>query len=157
VLRQRISHGVRAGVVAAGATCGALVGLGVREGAPGRALALAGQRLRGVPDFIVPDPGLGAMALLGAAHHTLLLIAWALLFSVLADGLRGLRLLGVAALFAAAVWLVNAHALPPLLRFGDGAGAYPPHQWLVYSVLALSLAFGIRVGPIEPPVARRAD
>ena len=64
------------------------------------------------------------LALLGAAHHTLLLIGWALLFSVLADGLRGVRLLGVAALFAVAVWLVNAHALPPLLRFGDGAG--PP-------------------------------
>ena len=56
MLRERISRGVRAGLVAAGATCGALVGVGVRAGAPGRALAVAGQRLRGIPDFVPPDP-----------------------------------------------------------------------------------------------------
>ena len=157
MLRQRILHGVRAGAVAAGATSGALIGLGVRDGAPGRALALAGQRLRGVPDFIVPETGLGLSALLGAAHLALLVIAWGVLFTVLADGLRGARLLAVAALFSAAVWLLNAHALPPSLRFADGVAAYPPHQWVVYSILALSLAFGVRIAPVEPPVGRRAD
>ena len=145
MLRERISRGVRAGAVAAGATCGALVGVGVRDGAPGRALAVAGQRLRGIPDFIPPDAGIGASALLGAAHHTLLVLAWAVLFAILADGVRGVRLLGVAALYSAAVWLLNARALPPLLRLADGATAYPAHQWLVYSVLALSLAAGIRL------------
>jgi hypothetical protein len=141
--------------VAAAATAGALVGLGVREGAPGRALALVGHRLRGVPEFIAPDPGFGAMALLGTVHHTLLVLAWGALFSVLADGLRGVRLAALAALYSAAVWLLNAHALPPLLRLGDGGDAYPPHQWLVYSVLAIALVFGLRIGHREPSEGQR--
>jgi len=108
-----------------------------------------GQRLRGVPDFVTPDAGLGLAALLGAAHHTLVVIAWGTLFALLAGRLRGPRLLLLAAVFAAAVWLLNAYALPAPMRFADGLAAYPPHLWLVYTVLALSLAVGLRIASAD--------
>jgi hypothetical protein len=133
---------------------GALIGLGVRDRTPGRALALVGQRLRGVPDFITPDAGFGLAALLGAAHHTLVVMAWGAVFALLAGHLRGVRLLLVAALFAALVWLLNAFALPAPLRFADGVAAYPPHLWFVYTVLALALAGGLRVASRERALVR---
>jgi hypothetical protein len=154
VLTQRIARGLRAGAVAAAATGGALIGLGVRDRTPGRALALVGQRLRGVPDFVTPDAGFGLAALLGAAHHTVVIMAWGAVFALLAGHLRGVRLLLVAALFAAAVWLLNAYALPAPLRFADGVAAYPPHRWFVYTVLALALAAGMRIAPRERAFAR---
>jgi hypothetical protein len=135
--------GVAAALLAAAATAGALVGFGMRERAPARFFSAAGQQLRGVPAFVTPDRGFGTAAWLGIAQHLVVVALWAVLFTSLAARLRGLALVGAAAAFATAVFVVDG-VLPDALRLAAGALS-GPQRLVVAIVFASALVAGMRL------------
>jgi hypothetical protein len=137
---------VAAGVMAAAATAGVLVGFGVREGAPGGAFTSAGRLLLGVGATQGGRAQLAALVC-GALAHVAASLAWGVLFGLVAARLRGVALFAAALVFAAAVYGVRDHA-PALLRVGYGARALPPHLVLLHAVLSVGLAVGIRLAPL---------
>ena len=137
--------GVRCGLLAAAATAGAIVGFARHDAAGVLApFATSGRMLLGVAAGEGRPAQLLALAA-GLALHVTLVVAWAVLFSFLAGALRGVRLLLAAALFAAAVYAASRFALPALLRLGHGVRAFPPQVAVLYGVLALALAIGMRL------------
>jgi hypothetical protein len=144
-VERSVAGGLAPVLLAVAATAGALVGFGVRERAPARLFAAAGQQLRGVPVFVTPDRGFGLSAWLGVAQHLVVVTLWAVLFISLAARLRGLALAGAAAAFAAGLFVVDA-VLPGVLRLA--AGALTPGQRLAVAIaLAAGLALGMRLAP----------
>jgi len=137
--------GVRCGLFAAAATAGAIAGFALHE--PGGMLApyaTTGRMLLGVAAGEGRAAQLAALAG-GLALHVLVVVAWAVLFAALARALRGARLWLAAALYAASVYWVSEQLLPPLLRLGHGARAFPAQLALLYAVLAVALAIGMRL------------
>ena len=84
-------------------------------------------------------PAAGALLLL------LVSLAWGYLFALVAAPLRGLRVVGVAFLTSAAVWVISAQLLPPALRLGNGLYASSPRSAAVHLLIALALASGMRL------------
>jgi hypothetical protein len=144
----------RAAFLAAAATLGVLAGFGAREGLPLIVLGGAGLRLRGLPEFVTPDRGVGPTAILGAAHTGLLAYAWGSLVAMLAWRLGGWR--GVVAV---AVVAVGIHAidprLPAFLRLGAGAPS-PAQRLLCVTALAAAAALGTRLAAPRAPRAPHA-
>lgn len=81
----------------------------------------------------------------GLALHTLVAVGWSVLFALLARSLRGLGLWLAAAVFAVGAYGASEFFLPALLRLGHGARAFPLQLALLYAVLALALAIGMRL------------
>ena len=133
---------LRVAALGAAATGGALVGFGIRRGAPAVLLSAAGERLRGVPSFVAPDRTLGASALLGAAHHLAASLAWGLTFAALAAGgrLRGASLAAVALLVGALAVTVD-RVLPAPLALAAGV-LTAPQRVVLGLVLAATLGVG---------------
>lgn len=130
----------RAAFLAAAATLGVLAGFGARDGTPMTVLGGAGLRLRGVPEFVTPDRGVGPTAILGALHAGLVAYAWGLLAALVAWRLGGWRgLLAVAAL-AAGIVAVDAR-LPALLQLAAGAPS-PAQRLLCVAALAVAAVLG---------------
>ena len=130
----------RAAFLATAATLGVLAGFGVREGRPMTVLGGAGLRLRGIPEFVTPDRGVGPTAILGALHAGVVSYAWGLLAAWVAWRLGGWRgVLAVAAL-AAAIVLVDAR-LPALLQLAAGAPS-PGQRVLGVAALAVAAVLG---------------
>ena len=143
--RDRTRLGVRAGLFAAAATAGAIVGF-ARDGAREAAAPFVtnGRMLLGVA---AGDSAAVQVAAFvgGAALHVALVVGWALLFALVAGAQRGVRLLAAALLFGAAAWGASERVLPPLLRLGHGVRAFPLQVALLYAVLSLGLALGMRI------------
>lgn len=123
--RRTLAAALRGATLAAAATLGALVGLGVRGGASLGRLGVIQLRLRGLPEFVTADRHAVGAALLGGAHLVAVSGAWggALAWALGALRRRGAnRLLtaGAALAGAATVALVDA-ALPDVLRLGAGS------------------------------------
>jgi hypothetical protein len=154
-VERAVVGGVSAGLLAAAATAGALVGFGVREAAPARFLSAAGQPLRGVPSFVTPDRAFGVTAALGVVQHVVVVFAWALLFAAVAGRLRWPMRLLVGAAFAVIVYFVDA-ALPDVLRIAAGAVS-PWQRAALVTLLAVAAVAGIRLAPPGGRTARRAD
>jgi hypothetical protein len=149
-----VANAVPAALLAAAATAGALVGFGMRDRAPGRLLAAAGEQLRGVPAFVTPDRGFGFAAWLGVAHHVVVVAVWSLLFAFLAGRLRGLALAAAAAAFGVAVFVIDG-VLPGGARLAAGTLA-APQRLVVVGVLTVALGIGMRLAPRERRQAARA-
>jgi hypothetical protein len=132
--------------MAAAATAGALVGFGVREGAPGASFLTAGRLLLGVAPTEGGDAQVAAAAV-GVLAHAATCVVWGLLFGLVAARLRGLRLIAAALVFAAAVYGIREY-VPALLRVGYGSRAFPPQLVLLHAALALALAAGIRIAQL---------
>lgn len=106
-MRERIATGVRLAAVVAAAIAGALVGLGVRAGTPARPFNT----------LAVPVLGASALAAWDAEPRVTLVAAgtlvagalvWALLFSLVAGTLRGVRLVAIALPFGLGASIVVA-------------------------------------------------
>jgi hypothetical protein len=143
VLRERVRQGMGVGLIAAAATAGALVGFGLARRAPLRPLnavahLLIGSRALFVEGFDV------AVTPLGIALHTLSVVVWAVLFAVIAGGLRGLRLVASAAALAALAFLIDYVFVPERLQPGFEATLSAAELAATYTVLALALAAGVR-------------
>lgn len=143
---------LRVAVLGAAASAGALVGFGVRRGAPGTLLSAAGERLRGVPAFVAPDRAFGASAFLGLAHHLVAAVAWGLVFAALAGRLRGARLAAVALVVATIAVSVD-RVLPAPFSLAVGVASVPQRVVLAV-VLAAALATGMRLAQRQGDDAR---
>jgi hypothetical protein len=142
---RRPAHPRRGVALAAGALLGACVGFGVRAGSPFVVFTGATNRLRGLPDFVSPDRGLGRLALLGLAHTAVVAALWGALLVLAARAPRGRRA-ALALTLATALALAALDAvLPEFLRLAAGApGAV---QRVVLALAAGAAAWaGVRAG-----------
>jgi len=143
---------LRVGVLATATTLGALVGFGVRAGAATGLLSAGGLALRGLPDVVSPDRGIGLSTIAGALQHAAVTLAWSIVFTAVAGRWRGTR--GVVAALACAVlvWVVDAR-LPTPLRLAAGV-LDPAQRALVATLLGAALAIGTRLAfPRGAPAA----
>lgn len=132
-----------AGVIAAAATAGTLLGLGRARGAPfgllnDAAHILLGERARIVETAHVQITSLAMLV------HVVSLLLWGVLFALLAGSARGWRLAITAALFAGAILAIDTLLLPPALRPGFETAMTLPELALLYAVMAGALALGVR-------------
>lgn len=147
-MRDRIVTGVRLAAVVAAAIAGALVGLGARAGTPARPFnALA-----------VPVLGASALATWDAQPRVTLVAAatlvagalvWALLFSLVAGTLRGVRLVAIALAFGIGASLVVVLVAQAV------AGAEPLARGVLVVcaiVVAAALALGMGVARLPSRV-----
>lgn len=136
------------GTLATIATGGALLGLGLRDGEPGRVFRLAGRGILerfGVPSGAAP---LTSVAL-GYVHHLVVATGWGVLLALLMLPLRGpWRVVAAVALTAVQVALSVA-VLPPVLRVGYAVTANLPGAVPVGVALALALIGGAWVASGE--------
>jgi hypothetical protein len=137
-------QGARAGVIAAAATLGALVGFGQARGAPLKPLNTIAHMVFGTRAYYMTgfDWGVTPVAL---ALHVAALVALAVIFALLAGRLRGARLLLTALVYSGLVFLVNRYVAPPRMMPGIETSLSSPELGVIYLVLALSLALGVRM------------
>jgi hypothetical protein len=141
---ETLRAGLRAAGLGAAATTGALIGFGVRRGAPMTVLAAAGDRLRGLPAFVAPDRSFGPSAMLGLAHHLALVAAWAALFVLVAARLpraRGGAVRAVVALLVSVIAVTADGLLPAWLCLSAGVASIPQR-----ALLAIALAAALTMG-----------
>lgn len=143
VLRERLRRGLVAGVIAAAATAGALLGLGRGHGATFTLLNDAAHVLIGERARLV-ESAHSVVTTLAMLVHVAVVLVWSVLFALLAGSLRGWRLALAAVLYAAAVLAVDQWILPASLRPGFETAMSIPELVLLYAILAISLAFGLR-------------
>ena len=135
----------RAAVLAAAGALGLLAGFGLGDGTPLVVLGTAGLRLRGLPEFVTPDRGVGLMTLLGAVHATLVAYGWGLLAASVARRLRGWGTVAALAVVALVLTLVDPF-LPAVLRLGAGAPS-AGERALCALVVAAMAGLGTRLSP----------
>lgn len=146
VLNERVTRGVRAGLVTTAATAGALVGLGIRHQAAVTPFLNSGQATLGALTGAAA-PALVAIAV-GVLLHTGWMVLWGVCFSVVAAPLRGLRLVGAAMLFAALLGVLATTVLPSALGAGAVAPLTRPQIIFFAALIALSLAAGMRIARV---------
>lgn len=143
MLGHRIHQGLRAGLLAAAATAGVLVGFGMARGAAAAPLnAIAHLAVGERAHFITAsDPAVTVLGLV-------LLLGWLLLagvlFALLFGWLRGAALWLAAFGFTAALALVDLALVPERFRPGFERALVPAEVVVVYLVLAAALALGAR-------------
>lgn len=134
---------------------GALVGFGVRLGAPLALLTAAGDRLRGLPPFVVPDRGVVASTFVGVVQHVVIASLWAWLAARLARSVRGVARVGIAAGVALVSVSVD-RVLPAALSISVGV-ATPPQRAMLATLLAAAVLIGMAIAKPDrerEPVAR---
>ena len=139
---SRISVGLRVGTVAAAATIGAVIGLGLRHGLALRPFASAGRALF---EKIGIAGTASASAIVGLAMAACAIIVLGVCFTVVAAPLRGLRLLGVAIAFGAIAWGVSAFVVPSILAWSTGAVLGSAQRLFIFGMLTIALVAGMRL------------
>lgn len=142
MLRERVRRGLVAGVIAAAATVGVLLGLGRAHGATFTLLNDAAHILIGERARLVESPH-AVVTSLAMLVHALSVLLWGVLFALLAASWSGWRLAAAAVAFSAAILLVDTLILPPVLRPGFETAMSVAELILLYAVLAVALALGI--------------
>ena len=145
VLRERVRRGLVAGVIAAAATAGALLGLGRAHGATFTLLNDTAHIVLGERARLVENAN-GVVTTVAMLVHVAFLLIWGVLFATLAGALRGRRLALASVLFAAAVLAIDLWILPTSMRPGFETAMTVPELVLVYAILAAALGFGVREG-----------
>lgn len=144
MLRDRLLVGVWIGLVAAAATAGALVGFGAARGSPLLPINTVAHIVLGSRAFYITDfhP---LITTLGLLLHTVSVVVWGVLFAVAMARVYGVRVWIGAIVFAAAVALIDFVLLPDRLSPGFENSLMRVEVVIVYLVLAVSLALGLRV------------
>ena len=139
---------LQVGLIAAAATAGVLAGFGLSQDGALSPFAVLGRLTLGVPQNAGPAAQ-SAATLAGVALHTALAGLWGVLFVLVAGGARGARLALSAVLFALFVYALDLGLLPPLLRLGHGARAFPSQSAFLHLVLAVALGIGTWIASID--------
>ncbi len=82
---------------------------------------------------------------LGVALHVASMLVWGVIFTALARTLRGWMLAGAALAFAAVACVVDYGVVPERLRPGFETTLSRAEVSVVYLVLAIALAFGVKL------------
>ena len=141
MLTPRTRAGLQVGLIAAAATAGALAGFGMGRSGPLDPFRVLGRLTLGVTQN-AGAAAQSAATVAGIGLHTALAGLWGLLFVLVAGGTRGARLALAAALFALFVYALDLGLLPPILRLGHGARAFPSQSAFLHAVLATALGLG---------------
>ena len=139
---SRIGTGVRVGAVAAAATIGAVIGLGLRHGLALRPFSSAGRALLERLG-VVGSPS--ASALVGLTMVACAIIVLGVCFTIVAAPLRGLPLLVAAIAFGAIAWSVSAFVIPAILTWSAGAVLGSAQRVFIFSMLTIALVVGMRL------------
>ena len=142
MLRERLSEGIRAGLVAAAATIGVLIGFGIVRGAPLLPLNSIAHTAFGTRAYLMQgfDPVLTSVAVI---FHLVSVLLWAILFAIVAARLRGAALLVGSLVLAIIAYVVDQRLVSERLKPGFEKALTTPELTVVYLVLALSLALGL--------------
>jgi hypothetical protein len=139
---SRIAVGIRVGAVAAAATIGAVIGLGLRHGLALRPFTSAGGALFEKLGVVGTS---SASAVVGLAMAACAIIVLGVCFTVVAAPLRGFRLLGVALVFGAIAWSVSAFVMPSILAWSTGAVLGGAQRLFIFGMLTIALVAGMRL------------
>jgi hypothetical protein len=141
--QSRTAAGIRVGIVAAAATIGALIGLGLRHGLALRPFVSTGLAVLGV----IGVSGVGGVVpvIVGLVLVAAAIIVLGVCFTIVAAPLRGLPLLLVACVFGAIGWAVSRYVVPSILASSVGAQLGTAQQVFVCALLALGLVAGMRL------------
>ena len=137
------------GLIAAAATTGALAGFGLGQDGALAPFEVLGRLTLGVTQ----NAGTAAQrvaTLVGLGLHAALAAVWGALFVVVLGGTRGARLALAAILYALFVFALDSGLLPPLLRLGHGARAFPSQSAFLHVVLAAALGLGTWLATRDP-------
>jgi hypothetical protein len=140
---SRVLRGIRVGFIAAAATAGVIVGLGVRHGEALTPFFLTGRSLLATLTGALAPPVLATVA--GLLVHAFWMLLWSVCFTLVAASLRGMRLALAAALCAVVVRALGATVLPGALGAGALASLSAPQTWFLLTLFALSLFVGTRL------------
>ena len=135
-----LGRGIRAGLVAAATTAGALSGYGLRRGDWASAFASLGSNMLGSLGAAGPARVLAVAT--GGSVHVLAMIAWGLCLAVLSSRRSSVLAAGsalVVPLFAAFVLAPVFGPALGALRYG---GLPPAHTWLGLGLMAAGLMAG---------------
>ena len=140
---SRTAAGIRVGTVAAAATIGAVIGLGLRHGLAFRPFMTAGIAL--LEKLGVAASRGPATAIVGLAMVSAAIIVLGVCFTVVAAPLRGLRLLIAGGVFGAIGWAVSAYVVPSILVLSNETVLGTAQRVFVCALLALGLVAGMRL------------
>ena len=139
---SRIATGVRVGAVAAAATIGGVIGLGLRHGLALRPFMSAGHAVL-ERIGVVGTPSLTTFVGLTSVAGAIIVLG--VCFTVVAAPLRGLQLLTVAILFGAIAWAVSAFVVPSILALSSGAVLGDAQRVFIFAMLSVALVVGMRL------------
>lgn len=139
MLRERLLHGIRIGLVAAAATAGALVGFGWVRGMPVQPLNAIAHALVGSRALYIQNAHL-LVTPAGVLVHVIGLVLWGIAFAWAFGRWRGARLWVATAAFVALVAFVDFILLPDRLSPGFESVLTRSEIIVVYAVLAIALA-----------------
>ena len=150
---RRIATGIRVGVVAAAATIGAVIGLGLRHGLALRPFISAGRALADAVGLDIATEPMSAVV--GLAFVALGIIVLGVCFTLVAAPLRGMALLLTGVAFGAIGWAVSAYVVPSILVLASGTVLGTAQRVFVCAMLVVALVVGIRLA--RPGVDRRIE
>jgi hypothetical protein len=133
--------------VAAAATIGALMGLGLRHGLALHPFASMGRALLTLVGASAPRGA--APTLVGLATVAIAIIVLGVCFTIVAAPLRGMRLFGVAILFGVIGWAVSAYVVPSILVLSGGTVLGNAQRVFVCALLAAGLMVGMRLARLD--------
>lgn len=134
-------EGIRAGIIAAAATAGALVALGRTHGAALRPLNSVAHIVVGSRAYYMV--GVSWITLVAIAVHVASVALWGVILAFATARIHGWALYATAAVFAGATWFIDYRVVQERLRPGFESGLSPTEIGLVYLVMGLSLAWGL--------------
>jgi hypothetical protein len=139
---SRIAAGIRVGTVAAAATIGAVMGLGLRHGLALRPFMAAG---RAVLEKLGLVGTTSLTTIVGLTTVACAVILLGVCFTVVAASLRGFRLIAVAIGFGAIAWGVTAFVVPSVLALSSGTVLGDGQRVFIVSMLVIALVAGMRL------------
>jgi hypothetical protein len=139
---SRIAVGIRVGTVAAAATIGAVMGLGLRHGLALRPFMAAG---RAVLEKLGLVATTSLTTIVGLTIVACAVILLGVCFTVVAASLRGFRLIAVAIGFGAIAWGVTAFVVPSVLALSSGTVLGDAQRVFIVSMLVIALVAGMRL------------
>ena len=143
MLFSRFGAGVRVGIVAAAATIGAVIGLGLRHGLALRPFSTAGRAFLVLMGATAANGGIATMT--GLALVACAVIVLGVCFTFVAAPLRGIRLLGAAIVFGAIAWAVSVYVVPSILVLSAETVLGTAQRVFICALLTLALVAGMRL------------
>lgn len=141
---ELLRAGLRSGVIAAAATCGALLAFGMGLQRPWLPFNLAAHVVLGSRASLVDGPHT-LVTTVGLLVHVVAIMIWALMFVMVVRSRRALIVVPAAIAFAALVFLLNTRLFPVALRPGYESVLTFGQMLFMHFTLAVSLVIGTRL------------
>lgn len=143
MLGPRLRTGIRVGLLAAAATAGVLVGLGLRQGVALAPFLLYGRSL--VASFAGAIAPSWSATIIGGLAHCFWMVVWGVCFTAVAGPLRARPLVIASTLFASVLVFGAIRFFPGVLGAIPFASLAVPRLLVLTLVLVLVLFFGTRL------------